>query len=126
MNKFFGQEVPEEYLPKIKECFSNLQESKDLKLKLFEEQKKLNQIDYQHSQAELKQKQQIEEQIKVNRQQYEQKLNSLQIQFDIKRQNRLDASMKKEILDQELQHAIQQLVEANEISMNLKEEKSNI
>lgn len=46
VNKFFGQEVPEEYLPKIKECFSNLQESKDLKLKLFEEQKKLNQIDY--------------------------------------------------------------------------------
>ena len=103
-----------------------MQESKDLKLKLFEEQKKLNQIDYQHSQAELKQKQQIEEQIKVNRQQYEQKLNSLQIQFDIKRQNRLDVSMKKEMLDQELQHAIQQLVEANEISMNLKEEKSNI
>ena len=103
-----------------------MQESKDLKLKLFEEQKKLNQIDYQHSQAELKQKQQIEEQIKVNRHQYEQKLNSLQIQFDIKRQNRLDVSMKKEMLDQELQHAIQQLVEANEISMNLKEEKSNI
>ena len=57
VNKFFGQEVPEEYLPKIKECFSNLDQSKDLKLKLFEEQKKLNQVEYQHSQVELKLKQ---------------------------------------------------------------------
>ena len=24
VNKFFGQEVPEDFLPKIKECFANL------------------------------------------------------------------------------------------------------
>jgi len=24
VNKFFGREVPEEFLPKIKECFANL------------------------------------------------------------------------------------------------------
>ena len=37
VNKFFGQEVPEEYLPQIKACFNNVEQSKDLKLKLFEE-----------------------------------------------------------------------------------------
>ena len=56
MNQFFGTEVPDEYLSKIKDCFSNMAQSKDLKRKLFEEQKKLNQVDYQHSQTEIKKK----------------------------------------------------------------------
>ena len=42
VNQFFGVEVPDEYLPKIKDCFSNMAQSKDLKRNLFEEQKKLN------------------------------------------------------------------------------------
>ena len=24
VNKFFGQEVPEDFLPKVKECFANM------------------------------------------------------------------------------------------------------
>ena len=56
VNQFFGTEVPDEYLPKINDCFSNMAQSKDLKRKLFEEQKKLNQVDYQHSQTEIKKK----------------------------------------------------------------------
>jgi len=51
VNQFFGQEVPEQYLAKIKEVFGgNTQEAKDLKLKLFEEQRKLNDVDYQYTQ----------------------------------------------------------------------------
>ena len=38
VNQFFGQEVPEQYLSKIKELFEgNVAEAKELKLKLFEE-----------------------------------------------------------------------------------------
>jgi hypothetical protein len=38
VNQFFGHEVPEQYLSKMKELFgNNTQEAKDLKLKLFEE-----------------------------------------------------------------------------------------
>jgi len=47
VNQFFGHEVPQEYLGKIKEVFgNNAQEAKQLKLQLFEEQRKLNDVDY--------------------------------------------------------------------------------
>jgi len=46
--------------------------------------------------------------------------------LDLKRLNKLDEVQKKEILDQELAIALQQNAEANENSMNLKEEKSSI
>ena len=50
VNQFFGQEVPEQYLSKMKEVFgSNTQEKQDLKLKLFEEQRKLNDVDYSYT-----------------------------------------------------------------------------
>ena len=51
VNEFFGQEVPEQYLAEMKQVFgSNAQEAKELKLKLFEEQKKLNDVDYRYTQ----------------------------------------------------------------------------
>jgi len=47
VNQFFGHEVPEKYLAEIKEVLgNNAQEVKDLKLQLFEEQRKLNDVDY--------------------------------------------------------------------------------
>ena len=42
VNQFFGTEVPSEYLPKIKECFKDLKHSKDYKLQLFQDKKRLN------------------------------------------------------------------------------------
>jgi len=48
-------------LPKIKECFKDIKQAKDLKLKLFEDKKKLNQVDFEHSQKELKLKQDLDE-----------------------------------------------------------------
>ena len=51
VNQFFANEVPTEYLTKISECFSKLNKSTDYKLTLFEEKKKLNQLEYECSQS---------------------------------------------------------------------------
>ena len=51
VNHFFANEVPTEYLTKIGECFSQLNKSSDFKLTLFEEKKKLNQLEYECSQS---------------------------------------------------------------------------
>jgi hypothetical protein len=65
VNEFFGKEVPNEYVPKIKECFADLKQSKDYKLKLFEEKKRLNEVDYENSQKELQLKQELDEKFKT-------------------------------------------------------------
>ena len=50
VNEFLGTEVPDQYLAEIKTLFgSNAQQAKDLKLQLFEEQRKLNDVDYQYT-----------------------------------------------------------------------------
>ena len=77
-------------------------QSKDLKRKLFEEQKKLNQVDYQHSQTEIKKKQQYEEEIKTIKQALEQKLVQLQLEYDTRRQKQVEVTLEKEALDQQL------------------------
>ena len=50
VNAFFAQEVPNEYIAQIKDCFNELNQSSDYKLTLFEEKKKLNQLEYEYSQ----------------------------------------------------------------------------
>ena len=50
VNHFFATEMPSEYLAKIGECFGQLNMSTDYKMTLFEEKKKLNQLEYECSQ----------------------------------------------------------------------------
>ena len=41
--------MPNDYIAKIKDCFNELNQSSDYKLTLFEEKKKLNQLEYEFS-----------------------------------------------------------------------------
>ena len=91
VNQFLGHEVPEQYLSKMKELFSsNAQEAKDYKLKLFEEQRLINDLDYQYTQQQLHLKQRLDEEFKQCKQKKEKELYEVQTRFDSVRQKHLE------------------------------------
>ena len=103
VNQFFGTEVPQQYLAQIKEVFgNNTQQAKELKLQLFEEQRKLNDVDYQYTQEQLRLKQRLDDEFKATRQKKERELQEVQQQYDSLKSKHLEIKQKKDSINFQL------------------------
>lgn len=69
VNDFFAE--VKEYIEQYKQIFSQVEDSKAQKMKLFTLQKEMNDLDYQANQKELKLKRDLDEVLRVKKEELE-------------------------------------------------------
>eukprot|EP00347_Sterkiella_histriomuscorum_P019605 403340994 len=111
VNQFF-MEV-KEYIEQFKRgVFDSQEETKNYKVKLFNLQKQLNDIEYQANQNELKLKKKLDEDLRLKKEGIEQQQEQYVLQLDQERQKIYQLQDKKQIYEQHIDALSQQISDA--------------